>query len=160
MEQCPKCNGPLKEVTYQSNSMLNRDQFDAVRAGDFYCTSCKGSESSSGYKYFWLRELLQLPAREPEPITEIIDCAEYKRLKADSAELATLKAEQAADTELFSDLLSKARQAADCDVSRLCESNKHKPLRSLFCGECQLAGRLEELQAAVDAIDAARKEEK
>ena len=149
MEQCPKCNGPLKEVTYQSNSMLNRDQFDAVRAGDFYCTSCKGSKSSSGYKYFWLRELPQLPAREPRPITEIIDRDQYSRLKADSAELAAMKAERAADTERLR-LALHACQVVKDYLTGLC-GDKSDPLTAI---------RTIYHKPLLDAIDAARKEEK
>ena len=57
MPQCPICKGPLKEVLYPSGSMLNREQFQAIRAGDFYCESCKGTEAASGYKYFWKKDL-------------------------------------------------------------------------------------------------------
>lgn len=54
---CPQCKGSLKKVTYPSDSVLNRDQFDSVRAGDWYCTNCKGTEASSGYKYWWHGDL-------------------------------------------------------------------------------------------------------
>ena len=37
--------------------MLNSDQFDSVKAGDWFCCSCKGSEASTGFKYFWASEL-------------------------------------------------------------------------------------------------------
>lgn len=54
---CPQCGGRLEAVTYPSDSMLNRDQFDSVRAGDWYCTNCKGIEARSGYKYWWNSDL-------------------------------------------------------------------------------------------------------
>lgn len=56
---CPQCGGRLEAVTYPSDSMLNRDQFDSVRAGDWYCTSCKGVEARSGYKYWWNSDLVK-----------------------------------------------------------------------------------------------------
>jgi hypothetical protein len=37
--------------------MLNRDQFEATRAGDFYCTKCRSDKAKSGYAYFWEKEL-------------------------------------------------------------------------------------------------------
>lgn len=54
---CPQCGGRLEAVTYPSDSMLNRDQFDSVRAGDWYCTNCKGVEARSGHKYWWDSDL-------------------------------------------------------------------------------------------------------
>lgn len=54
---CPQCGGRLEAVTYPSDSMLNQDQFDSVRAGDWYCTNCKGVEARSGYKYWWDNDL-------------------------------------------------------------------------------------------------------
>ena len=54
---CPLCKGPLHEVHYNRDSMLNRYQFDAVKAGDYYCESCKGTEAATGFKYFWKSEL-------------------------------------------------------------------------------------------------------
>jgi hypothetical protein len=54
---CPQCGACLREVCYPEGSMLNREQFDAVRAGDYYCTNCKGTEARTGWKYWWKREI-------------------------------------------------------------------------------------------------------
>jgi hypothetical protein len=55
---CPGCGGQLKRVTQSANSMLNSYQFDAVKAGDYYCDTCVGAEAaSSTSKYWWTREL-------------------------------------------------------------------------------------------------------
>lgn len=54
---CPICGGPLERVLNFRGSMLNDYRFDAVRAGDYYCERCKGTEAKSGFKYFWNREL-------------------------------------------------------------------------------------------------------
>lgn len=59
--KCPNCNRPVHPVT-QSNSYLNSDQFDAIRAGDYYCESCPeeagtAKKSPSGYAYFWERDI-------------------------------------------------------------------------------------------------------
>lgn len=54
---CPVCGGALQEVRYPEGSMLNREQFDSVRAGDYFCKACKGTEAKSGYKYWWKRDL-------------------------------------------------------------------------------------------------------
>lgn len=53
---CPDCGKPLEKVRYRGG-YLNEDQFDSIRAGDWYCTSCKGDRSATGYRYFWDREL-------------------------------------------------------------------------------------------------------
>lgn len=58
--KCPKCGGVLYEVRYPEGCMLNRDQFDAVRAGDWYCMICKGKQAASGYLYFWDLDLRQI----------------------------------------------------------------------------------------------------
>ncbi len=54
---CPQCGGRLESVDYPADSILNRDQFDSCRAGDWYCTNCKGTEAKSGYKYWWDKDL-------------------------------------------------------------------------------------------------------
>ena len=54
---CPRCGKPLKRVRYPSGSMLNEDQFDSQRAGDWYCESCPGDRGNTGYRYFWSNEL-------------------------------------------------------------------------------------------------------
>jgi hypothetical protein len=48
--------------------MLNDDQFDAVRAGDWYCDTCPSNErGNTGYRYFWTRELAQPPPVSASP---------------------------------------------------------------------------------------------
>ena len=59
--KCPNCNRPVHPVT-QGNSYLNSDQFDATRAGDYYCKYCPedagtAKKSRSGYAYFWERDI-------------------------------------------------------------------------------------------------------
>ncbi len=54
---CPDCGNVLQPVVQSSTSMLNPDQFDAVKAGDWYCDNCKGTRAVSGFKYFWNKEL-------------------------------------------------------------------------------------------------------
>lgn len=55
---CPeRCGGVLTPVSHPAGSMLNAEQFDAIRAGDWYCTRCKGDRSNTGFRYFWNREI-------------------------------------------------------------------------------------------------------
>jgi hypothetical protein len=54
---CPECGKALRPVHY-TGGYLNRDQWEAVRAGDWFCESCKGTRSGSGYRYFWNGELV------------------------------------------------------------------------------------------------------
>lgn len=59
-KKCPKCKSELKCVTNPCGSMLNDEQFDAIKAGDYYCDSCHGNRSDSGFRYFWKKELSTL----------------------------------------------------------------------------------------------------
>src|SRR5271166_3070179 len=56
---CPDCGGALEKVVYPEDSMLNRYQFDAIRAGDFFCRRCKGNQAKTGFRYFWKSDLEQ-----------------------------------------------------------------------------------------------------
>ena len=63
-EECPQCSGVLYPVT-NKGGVLNDEQFASVRAGDYYCKSCKGAEAASGFKYWWERDLRDIT--EPCP---------------------------------------------------------------------------------------------
>ena len=55
---CPQCGKQLCEVRQGPNSMLNSEQFDAVKAGDWYCTHCPSNDrGNTSYAYFWAREV-------------------------------------------------------------------------------------------------------
>lgn len=57
-EVCPQCGGNLVGITYPNDSPLNRYQWEAVVAGDFYCPACPDNErGKSGYCYWWKHEL-------------------------------------------------------------------------------------------------------
>jgi hypothetical protein len=56
--KCPRCNRELERVK-QTSGMLNDDQFDAVKAGDYFTPDCDldpcaGSANgvTSTYRYF------------------------------------------------------------------------------------------------------------
>lgn len=53
--KCPNCSAYLKKVRYDPNSMLNADQFDAVKRGDWFCEKC--ADSGETYRYFWESDL-------------------------------------------------------------------------------------------------------
>lgn len=56
--RCPGCKNPLKVVRQDGERMFNDDQFDAIKAGDFYCDKCPTNERChSGFRYFWKRDL-------------------------------------------------------------------------------------------------------
>lgn len=55
---CLQCGVELRKVTPSPGSPLNQDQFDSIKAGDWYCADCKGDEAKgTAYKYWWNREL-------------------------------------------------------------------------------------------------------
>ena len=55
---CPKCGGKLNLVTQSSKSPLNEEQFDSIKAGDYYCDKCEGDRGKkTRHRYYWKREL-------------------------------------------------------------------------------------------------------
>lgn len=57
---CPNCGGNLKVVCNYFGSMLNDEQFDAIKSGDYYCDYCHGNRGHSGFRYFWEKEISTL----------------------------------------------------------------------------------------------------
>ena len=55
--RCPECYNKLKPVVQSSPRMLNEYQFDAIKAGDWFCDVCTSNASVSGYRYFWTDDL-------------------------------------------------------------------------------------------------------
>lgn len=57
--RCPKCNEPLTKVEYPHGSMLNRDQWESMIAGNWFCKKCPGNDrGKSGLCYWWDHEVL------------------------------------------------------------------------------------------------------
>jgi hypothetical protein len=57
--RCPACGMPLRRVRY-AGGYLNEEQFDSIRAGDWYCIApaCTGPKrGNTAYSYWWNREL-------------------------------------------------------------------------------------------------------
>jgi uncharacterized protein YbaR (Trm112 family) len=80
---CPSCRNPLKAVTQSENSMLNEEQFNAVRAGDYYCDICPSNgRGDTEYKYYWENELPVILKLKDEfildHITHEMNCAQCK----------------------------------------------------------------------------------
>lgn len=61
---CPDCGAALERVP--SHRYLNDDQWDAVKAGDFFCSgSCADATTVSGKKYWRYRHLAQVHEGDP-----------------------------------------------------------------------------------------------
>lgn len=54
---CPRCNKLLQKVRQESESMLNHDQWDSVKAGDWFCECHNNGRGHAPYAYFWNSEL-------------------------------------------------------------------------------------------------------
>jgi hypothetical protein len=50
---CPQCNGPLKHVP--SSSWMSDEQYDAVKAGDYFCTACPSNDRGNEPLCYWNR---------------------------------------------------------------------------------------------------------
>jgi hypothetical protein len=55
-ERCPDCKRPLQKVRYPGG-YLNEDQWDSMRAGDWFCEECPSLPVTKKYRYFWNRDL-------------------------------------------------------------------------------------------------------
>lgn len=56
---CPTCKAPLHVVRQSPHSMLNAEQFDAVKPGVWFCDRCNDPESHTGRKYWWNRQITE-----------------------------------------------------------------------------------------------------
>lgn len=65
---CPDCGKQLQPVCQSNGSYLNSDQFDAVKAGDWYCEYCPGDRGKTGYRYFWNYEIVEMLEPKKEEI--------------------------------------------------------------------------------------------
>lgn len=63
---CPHCGSPLGRVRRSSESMLNDEQFDAIRAGDWFCKCTTDGNGSAGYCYFWQMADGMIKPRQPQ----------------------------------------------------------------------------------------------
>lgn len=57
MNTCPQCGGRLIS-TGHGPGWMNEEQWDAVKAGDYYCMVCTDPDTESGHKYFWKSDLV------------------------------------------------------------------------------------------------------
>lgn len=57
--KCPHCESELILVEQSPKSLLNEYQWEAIKAGDYYCPTCKPVEEGMKYRYFWKRELME-----------------------------------------------------------------------------------------------------
>lgn len=55
-KKCPICSHRLNFVRQSSHSFLNKEQFNSVKAGDYFCINCKPTQGLK-YKYFWKNEI-------------------------------------------------------------------------------------------------------
>lgn len=74
---CPTCKTALKEVVQDSHSLLNSDQFDALKPGDWYCETCAPDEGHN-YKY-WRNSQVLIQKSTIDEVTpafiESLECA-------------------------------------------------------------------------------------
>jgi hypothetical protein len=59
---CPKCGGPLTKVEQSPRSLLNREQWLAARAGDYYCACHDNDRGRQGLAYYWSNEVGDSPS--------------------------------------------------------------------------------------------------
>jgi hypothetical protein len=58
MPRCPTCGGELERVRIPEGCMFNRDQWESMRAGDWYCETCPDNgRAKSGVCHWWDHEV-------------------------------------------------------------------------------------------------------
>lgn len=84
----PKCRRKLYRVRKPSSSPLNDEQFDAIRAGDWYCECHSNGRGNTQFAYFWDREVLPVAQADPVSPGEASKDEFFKELisRAESAE--------------------------------------------------------------------------
>lgn len=56
MPNCPECGNPLQKVR-NTGGWMNDDQFDAVKAGDWFCECHNNGRGNAPLAYYWNREV-------------------------------------------------------------------------------------------------------
>lgn len=56
MPNCPACGEPLQKVR-NTGGWMNDDQFDAVKAGDWFCECHNNGRGNTPLAYYWDREV-------------------------------------------------------------------------------------------------------
>ena len=105
--KCPQCGNELERVTQSSWSMLNAEQFDVVRAGDYYCEVCPDNGRGNGRKCYWWE---RVDMGTPEPSQQsTIDALklENKRLKAVIAEDTQVRLDMGNEIERLQGVLGE-----------------------------------------------------
>ncbi len=68
MKTCPTCGGKLNYVPKSGN--MNSDQWDAVKAGDWFCKACPDNgRGKTGYCYWFDSEIEAHERRQCEAIS-------------------------------------------------------------------------------------------
>ncbi len=78
--RCPQCGGDISSVP--RSAYLNSEQWDSVKAGDFYCKKCKSDQCATGFKYWNSEELPEEVVRQCQrcaalalpPSVERVEC--------------------------------------------------------------------------------------
>lgn len=60
-KKCPQCGENLIKVLMNTNCPLNEEQFDSVRAGDYYCPKCPDNNRGRGKMCYWWKSELSCP---------------------------------------------------------------------------------------------------
>lgn len=111
--KCPQCGGELQRVRQESPRMLNDYQFDAVKAGDWYCESCppNGRSALNKYAYFWQHEVepAQSPVVSSEGTAGLVE-----RLRAERAKHRRLIS---AVGDTLADGLVELNECVECSTS-------------------------------------------
>jgi len=80
-ELCPTCKNPLKKLRYPINSYLNRDQWELVRAGDFYCNICPSNgRGNKPLCYWWKHEVKKEEDNKMDNNKETHKCDESEQV--------------------------------------------------------------------------------
>lgn len=111
---CPDCREALEPVV--NNGPLNDDQFDAVKAGDWYCKRCSDARIRSGRKHWFDRDLQRVVYQQ---------CNRCAALTTPATAVALERVRKEAKIEAW------------LEAKALAEQLKHKTSAMAFAYQCE-----------------------
>lgn len=146
---CPQCGRELERVTQGEYAMLNSEQFDAVKAGDYACGTCPdNNRGKSGKAYFWEREIIDTQSRG---LTDTESLREIAKIAGQSCDEDVIMA-----VERVLASASEQLQKADAENLRLHETLETAETAFVILHEKWLtAEKRQDMNEAMDALAAA-----
>lgn len=128
--KCPECERELQRVRRPSGSMLNEDQFDAVRAGDWFCTYHTNGRGNTAYAYYWDSEVSPTAPPEPRSVEENVALPPLELVR----EIEKHRKELIFEVQHWKNEAETLRQAALMEALKAVENERLERHEALIAG--------------------------